>query len=1455
MVDDNGQYITNETPLTLLLTPNNGAACRLAPLETQRFPFETVACVDVEDAESGCPIRSIRENNWPRVVITVEDLRSSPQGEHGPLGRHLVILRNQTPYLVDVLHRDPAGRERPLGERLAPGAETRHKLTDRVCLCFRATFTGELLGVFYHPSKREQTHTITDAFARLRAGRTHPIDRPPFGALKLVGGARKTPPPESRDYVVRAEREVAFTGHFNCVDDPALRDVEVAGVHLVWDRADTCGLKSLSGARDLRSLTIYADRVRIAMPLRLHRTKVTIYARELVFEDDGCIDTTPSPFSARARSLRRTADGKHPADADGAPIYRAADGRHGERAGDIDLFVQRVHGLDEKDPQKRLIARGSDGQAPEEGGLYPYKPGKTQPKDGKQVKGLTAAQILDLMKDKLTDKAPELWRWPASIQSQFDLLRQTTVVSSTLPDVDHPAKMNLPDDALAAGLVADLSIAFIDARIGIGNVGRGSLPAATFSTTWTPVSDVTQALGVGATNPNALRPGDGEDAYPSGRPGDGGDGGRVCSHLVDLCAWTDVAPGSAAPRTEATVGGDPGPPVYWLRIAVIRRSWPESLQSPVASYERVSGTQGASAPGRAAQDGRAGQACPKDQEGTLAWLHETALGSVLGCARDAVRNGQRGAAVRLLDPYAAALDDADGAGALPPRLVAQVIELRGLRTNIAANLDYHGNPPGWVPRLHVGACYKAFRSVRQLAAKSLHFARTMEASYDTLASGRELAEAAATAIAREIDDAREALEIAYGQLPSATAALKRAQDQLELKAQELSHLKRRVESQAEDRIREQQIFSACCQIVGGALKCLPLGQPITGLVGDALDVVSEFDWTKEKPWSEASECFTTLGDTVDGFMEDNKDKLVARSIEGLEKEVQSLDDRSEGLDREIRAVQGAIKDEDEAHDELAVELKKQWSALKAAETAALEREIAESDELLKDLTGRAREDVSTFQGQLRAELAASVSEKLHTRLARARSSLAGFEEELRQRERVAREQGGDQAAIDRALALRRGDLKRRSEQLGAIDTLSARKTAIESDTEALKTRSEAREKKTATTVDSLAKVGKGIGKIGAGICKLAAPFDRESPHYKGLVGRMLDEGSQFHGVYETLKDDLDALTAAKSRAAEELIYWHGRASRATGQIAENLSELDVLGRTRRSLDGALDARVKVLLRGIQRRARDNLQMSLHHFIKAWQYEYLADVGDELHDFTLWVERLHKVAEEKLRHEQGKRSARLSVKETDEIEEGVLRDQFLQLFAELLRRRQSNAGRRKNFQTCELPEPLRRRLCETGRVSFSPVLLGVSSFKAVDARIVDVELETLEFTPVDDQHLSLRLRVEHSGESVLRGRDGDGFAYFFFRAARNDDPISWGFTWNPIAGDHTVTIARDKELAVADEMLVELASLGGEALKVQEYMPSLFSELTLSYNADNPRVRGRLRSIDAVKLKIAYCDRG
>ncbi|MFC7338033.1 hypothetical protein ACFQY0_12645 [Haloferula chungangensis] len=75
--------------------------------------------------------------------------------------------------------------------------------------------------------------------------------------------------------------------------------------------------------RDLRAMEIIADRVIIRSPLRLKQTDVTVFARELVFEGEGSITTTPQEKTS-------------------IPAGTSVLGDDGLPAGDIDLRVANI---------------------------------------------------------------------------------------------------------------------------------------------------------------------------------------------------------------------------------------------------------------------------------------------------------------------------------------------------------------------------------------------------------------------------------------------------------------------------------------------------------------------------------------------------------------------------------------------------------------------------------------------------------------------------------------------------------------------------------------------------------------------------------------------------------------------------------------------------------------------------------------------------------------------------------------------------------------------------------------------------------------------------------------------------------------------------------------------------------------------------------------------------------
>ncbi len=146
------------------------------------------------------------------------------------------------------------------------------------------------------------------------------------------------PTRESRAYVSFTQTENFGTEVFNGTERTT-RDVTVSGVTLVFDMAAGDALmKSMilqpDGRpwEDIRRFNIYADTVVVKSQLRLPGTQVLVQARELRFEDQGAIDTTPIDLGV---------PNDPPVLELGVPV-RGAKGSTGEPAGNVTLNVGNV---------------------------------------------------------------------------------------------------------------------------------------------------------------------------------------------------------------------------------------------------------------------------------------------------------------------------------------------------------------------------------------------------------------------------------------------------------------------------------------------------------------------------------------------------------------------------------------------------------------------------------------------------------------------------------------------------------------------------------------------------------------------------------------------------------------------------------------------------------------------------------------------------------------------------------------------------------------------------------------------------------------------------------------------------------------------------------------------------------------------------------------------------------
>ena len=92
------------------------------------------------------------------------------------------------------------------------------------------------------------------------------------------------PDPESTDYIVRSKILSAGTEEFNGATRTT-RSVTISGKTVVFQNGHPNNLYDYNENPDIREITIYAETLIIRSPLHLPQTTVTIYSKELRFED------------------------------------------------------------------------------------------------------------------------------------------------------------------------------------------------------------------------------------------------------------------------------------------------------------------------------------------------------------------------------------------------------------------------------------------------------------------------------------------------------------------------------------------------------------------------------------------------------------------------------------------------------------------------------------------------------------------------------------------------------------------------------------------------------------------------------------------------------------------------------------------------------------------------------------------------------------------------------------------------------------------------------------------------------------------------------------------------------------------------------------------------------------------------------------------------------------------
>lgn len=145
--------------------------------------------------------------------------------------------------------------------------------------------------------------------------------------------------PTATDYTIVAE--TSKTMFLNNMERTAY-SVSVSGKDVVFDENLRNKVWGLIGREDIYELNIYAETLTIGSALSFPQTNITVYAREMVFEDHetttSCISTTPSKISTLVNETQ------------------AADGGN---AGNITLYINSL----KANMAKRFFLNGAKGQS------------------------------------------------------------------------------------------------------------------------------------------------------------------------------------------------------------------------------------------------------------------------------------------------------------------------------------------------------------------------------------------------------------------------------------------------------------------------------------------------------------------------------------------------------------------------------------------------------------------------------------------------------------------------------------------------------------------------------------------------------------------------------------------------------------------------------------------------------------------------------------------------------------------------------------------------------------------------------------------------------------------------------------------------------------------------------------------------------------------------------------
>ncbi|WNZ27075.1 hypothetical protein HJG54_29605 [Leptolyngbya sp. NK1-12] len=619
---------------------------------------------------------------------------------------------------------------------------------------------------------------------------------------------------------------------------------------------------------DIQNLYMYADTVIIGRELHFPQTNVTIYARRLIIQGNGKIDTTPLAFKNPYPSFLPNQD-RDPAKRE--PKYATNAGADGASAGNITLYVKQIEGGSQTTPW--LILNGSDGQKGEKGGV------KTR----------------DAEKDKLY--VPVQWSDVLEGVLNFDLIKGNQT------NWHWPEGMH---DELQSGYVGGITVTahnpYTRSRDG----------------TWRSNSyGLSNHRGVSS---DKRHPQSGADAYPSGIAGVGGNGG-ILATTVQLSGYSSEQKGGKGGLSEFVAGSEPaaGAKPLMIRsarvihISCTQEFWDRAGGLANTEVGRINARKGDDYAGSQARSGESGRIKLLSTEQNI-WLHPNLIDVVLQYAKDMFLKGDRRPAKWLLPKYQVAFKKLSASeNSLLLNNLQHEVDL--IRSRATANVDYFGNLLGWTPRLASVTQVQLFNDILPGVAKVLYFCQKLLRQDSQNQMDEQSASAFINYLSQRIQAARTSIQSSMNDLSSVQSEINSWQSEVERITHKIKDLHDEIVVNEKINAEHQAILKGALQICSGIVKCIPYGQPYLGeAAGGVLEAFSNIDLSgsSEQLAADSLKGFKDAGANLGGYITKNKKDLSTEATSDLTRKIDEAQGDLSKVDKDIadltKKADKAVKD-------------------------------------------------------------------------------------------------------------------------------------------------------------------------------------------------------------------------------------------------------------------------------------------------------------------------------------------------------------------------------------------------------------------------------------------------------------------------------------------------------------------------------------------------------------------